>query len=123
MIGQTISHYKITERLGEGGMGIVYKAEDTRLRRAVALKFLRQDVLGSPLHKERFLREAQASAALDHPNICTVFEIDEVDGQTFLVMAFVEGETVKEKIAARPLKLEKGIDIAIQTAGGLQAAH
>ena len=104
-------------------MGVVYKAEDTKLKRLVALKFLRADVLEDEEHKERFLREAQAAAALDHPNICTVYEIDEADGRTFLSMAYLEGETVKEKIKARPLKLEDALDIAIQTAQGLQAAH
>ena len=123
MIGQTISHYRITEKLGEGGMGVVYKAEDTRLKRFVALKFLRSDVLEDEEHRERFLREAQAAAALDHPNICTVYEIDEAEGQTFLSMAFLEGQTVKEKFKERPLKLDEALDIAIQTAQGLQAAH
>ncbi len=125
MVGQTISHYKILEKVGEGGMGVVYKAEDTKLKRQVALKFLRTDILDleDEEHKERFLREAQAAAALDHPNICTVYEIDEADGQTFLSMAYLEGGTVKEKIKARPLKLEEALDIAIQTAQGLQAAH
>ena len=123
MVGTTISHYKITAELGRGGMGIVYKAEDTKLKRLVALKFLRSDLLEDEEHKERFLREAQAAAALDHPNICTVYEIDEADGQTFLSMAYLEGETVKEKIKARPLKVEDALDIAIQTAQGLQAAH
>ena len=123
MVGQTISHYKILSELGRGGMGFVYKAEDLKLKRQVALKFLRSDVLEDEEHKERFLREAQAAAALDHPNICTVYEIDEADGQTFLSMAYLEGETVKEKIAERPLKLEEALDIAIQTAQGLQAAH
>ena len=123
MIGTTISHYKITVKLGEGGMGVVYKAEDSKLKRPVALKFLRADVLEDEEHKERFLREAQAAAALDHPNICTVYEIDEADGQTFLSMAYLEGETVKDKIKSRPLKLDEALDIAIQTAQGLQAAH
>ncbi len=123
MVGQTISHYKVLSEVGRGGMGVVYKAEDTKLKRPVALKFLRSDVLEDEEHKERFLREAQAAAALDHPNICTVYEIDEADGQTFLSMAYLEGETVKEKIKARPLKLEEALDIAIQTAQGLQAAH
>ena len=121
MAGQTISHYKVNAELGRGGMGIVYKAEDTKLKRPVALKFLRSTVLEDEEHKERFLREAQA--ALDHPNICTVYEIDEADGQTFLSMAYLERETVKEKIKARSLKLEEALDIAIQTAQGLQAAH
>lgn len=123
MIGTTISHYRITDKIGEGGMGVVYKAEDTKLGRTVALKFVRADFIESPQHKERFVREAQASAALDHPNIGTIHEIDEADGQTFLAMAFVDGETVKEKITARPLRLEQALDIAIQTAEGLQAAH
>ena len=123
MIGQTISHYKILSELGRGGMGVVYKAEDTKLKRFVALKFLRSDVLEDEEHRERFLREAQAAAALDHPNICTVHEIDEVEGETFIAMAFIEGRTVKDKIAERPLKLEEALDITIQTAQGLQAAH
>ena len=104
-------------------MGVVYKAEDTKLKRFVALKFLRSDVLEDEEHRERFLREAQAAAALDHSNICTVYEIDEVEGETFIAMAFIEGQTVKDKIAERPLKLEEALDIAIQTAQGLQAAH
>ncbi len=123
MIGQTISHYKVLSEVGRGGMGVVYKAEDTKLKRFVALKFLRSDVLEDEEHRERFLREAQAAAALDHPNICTVHEIDEVEGETFIAMAFIEGRTVKDKIAERPLKLEEALDITIQTAQGLQAAH
>ncbi len=123
MIGQTISHYKITEKLGEGGMGVVYKAEDTKLRRVVALKFLRAELIEDPEHRERFLREAQAAAALDHPNIRTIYEIDEDEGRTFLAMAFIAGLTVKDKIAERPLKLDQALDIAVQTAQGLQAAH
>ena len=123
MVGQTISHYKVLSEVGRGGMGVVYKAEDTKLKRQVALKFLRSDVLEDEEHKERFLREAQAAAALDHPNICTVHEIDEVEGETFIAMAFLEGQTVKEKIAERPLKLEEALDIAIETSQGLQAAH
>ena len=122
-IGHTISHYLITEKLGEGGMGIVYKAEDTKLERPVALKFLAAHLLEDEEARERFTREAKAAAALDHPNICTIHEIDEANGQTFLAMAYVEGQTVKEKIAERPLKLDEALDIAIQTTQGLQAAH
>ena len=120
---RTISHYRLLEKLGEGGMGVVYKALDTKLKRPVALRFLRADVMEDAEAKERFLREAQAAAALDHPNICTVFEIDEAEGQTFLAMAFVAGRTIKDKISDRPLKLEEVLGIATQTAEGLKAAH
>ena len=123
MVSSTISHYEITEKLGEGGMGVVYKALDTKLKRPVALKFLRADVVEDAEAKERFLREAQAAAALDHPNICTVYEIDEAEGQTFLAMAFVAGRTVEDKISDRPPKIDEVIDIATQTAEGLKAAH
>ena len=115
MTGQTISHYRILEKLGEGGMGVVYKAEDTKLKRIVALKFL------PPQHRERFLREAQAAASLNHPNICTIHEVDEEHG--FLAMELVEGKSVKDKIAERPLKLDEALDIAMQTCLGLQEAH
>ncbi len=91
MVGTTISHYKVLSEVGRGGMGVVYKAEDTKLKRFVALKFLRSDVLEDEEHRERFLREAQAAAALDHSNICTVYEIDEVEGKTFIAMAFIDG--------------------------------
>ena len=123
MIGRTISHYRIVEKLGEGGMGVVYKAEDTKLRRTVALKFPPVDKLASEEEKARFVREAQAAAALNHPNICTVYEIDEADGHTFIAMEFVEGLSVKEKSRARPLPLDEALDIAVQAAQGLQAAH
>ena len=123
MIGQTISHYKITEKLGEGGMGVVYKAQDTRLRRTVALKFPPADRLAGEQHKARFAREAQAAAALNHPNICTVHEIDEIEGQAFIVMEFVEGQSVRERLVERPLPLKEALDIAAQAAQGLQAAH
>jgi serine/threonine protein kinase len=118
MTGQTISHYRILEKLGEGGMGVVYKAEDTKLRRTVALKFLPPRATEN---RERFIREAQAAAALNHPNICTVFEIDEQHG--FLAMELIEGQSLKDKIAARPLPLEEALDIAMQACAGLQAAH
>ena len=123
MIGQTISHYRITANLGRGGMGVVYKAEDIKLERPVALKFLAPHALEDPEHKARFVREAKAAARLDHQNICPIYEIDEADGQTFLAMAFLEGQTLKDKIAERPLKLDQALDIAIQTAQGLKAAH
>ncbi len=123
MVGQTISHYNITEKLGEGGMGVVYKAEDTKLKRPVALKFLSPHLLSDTEAKERFIREAQAAAALNHPNICTVHEIDEAAGRTFIVMAFLEGASLDTKIEAGPLKLNEVLDFAIQTVQGLQAAH
>ena len=123
MTGQTISHYKILEKLGEGGMGVVYKATDTKLGRTVALKFLASDRLENEEHKARFRREARAAAALDHPNICTVYEIDEAQGQTFLAMPYLEGLTVREKVKQRPLKLDEALDIAVQAGEGLRAAH
>jgi serine/threonine protein kinase len=106
MTGQTIARYRIVEKLGEGAMGVVYRAEDTRLKRTVALKFLPAEAVADASLRERFLREAQAAAALDHPNICTVYEIDERDGEVFLVMAFIDGPTLQKKIQQRPLKLE-----------------
>ena len=124
MIGQTISHYQITEQLGQGGMGVVYKAEDTRLDRTVALKFLPTHSLPTEDDKARFYREAKAAAKLNHPHIATVFEIDETDdGQAFIAMEYIEGETLAEKITRGPLKLKEAISIAIQVAEGLQAAH
>ena len=123
MIGQTISHYKITEKLGEGGMGVVYKAEDTKLERTVALKFLASHLMANEEAAKRFTREAKAAAALDHPNICTVYEIDEVDEHTFIAMAHLEGETLDKKIAASPLPLDDALDIMVQIARGLEAAH
>jgi serine/threonine protein kinase/tetratricopeptide (TPR) repeat protein len=124
MIGKTISHYKIFEKLGEGGMGVVYKAEDTRLKRTVALKFLPPELTRDPEAKQRFIHEAQASSALDHNNICTVYEIDETEaGQMFLAMAHYEGETLKDKIHRGPLKLKEAVDTAIQIAQGLARAH
>ena len=124
MIGRTISHYQITEQLGQGGMGVVYKAQDTRLDRTVALKFLSPHSLPTDAEKARFYREAKAAAKLHHPHIATVFEIDETDdGQAFIVMEYVEGETLAEKIKRGPLKLEEAITIVCQVVEGLQAAH
>ncbi|MBN2031327.1 serine/threonine-protein kinase [bacterium] len=123
MIGKTISHYKIIEKLGEGGMGVVYKAEDTKLKRTVALKFLPPHALGSEEEKARFIHEAQAAAALSHPNICTVYEIDDAHEQTFIAMEYVKGESLKEKLSKGPLKLKEVIQIGIQAAEGLNEAH
>jgi serine/threonine protein kinase len=118
MIGSTIAHYRIVEKLGEGGMGVVYKAEDLKLRRPVALKTLRAE---SQQLRARLLMEAEAAASLNHPNICTVYEID--DEHLFLAMEFLDGQTVAEKIRQQPLPLAEAIDIAVQSAQGLQAAH
>ena len=124
MIGQTISHYKILEHLGGGGMGVVYKAQDLKLDRSVALKFLPPELTRDPEAKLRFIHEAKAASALDHPNICVVHEIGEiVDDQIFICMAYYEGETLKKKIERGPLPLHDAIDIALQVARGLQAAH
>jgi serine/threonine protein kinase/thioredoxin-like negative regulator of GroEL len=124
MINQTISHYKILERLGGGGMGIVYKAEDTKLKRKVALKFLPPELTRDEVAIERFIQEAQAASALDHLNICTVYEINETnDGQMFITMACYEGETLKEKIKRGPLNIEEAINTSIQVAQGLTKAH
>src|SRR5690242_2588006 len=105
MIGQRISHYRILEKLGEGGMGVVYKAEDTKLKRSVALKFLSASTLATVEERARFLHEAQSAAILDHPNICTVYEIDESEGDTFIAMAYLEGELLKKKISAGALPI------------------
>jgi serine/threonine protein kinase/Tfp pilus assembly protein PilF len=124
MIGKTISHYRISEKLGEGGMGVVYKAEDTKLKRHVALKFLPTNLTSDEEAKERFIQEAQAASALDHPNICTIYEINETeDGQIFIAMAYYEGETLKKKVARGQLSVHSGIAIAIQIAQGLAKAH
>jgi serine/threonine protein kinase/TolA-binding protein len=123
MIGKTISHYKILEKIGEGGMGVVFKAEDTKLKRTVALKFLPDELIRDKEAKDRFVQEAQAAAALDHPNICTIYEINESEGQTFISMAYIKGQSLKERIASGPIELEEGLDIAIHAAEGLKEAH
>ncbi len=123
MIGKTISHYKILEKLGEGGMGVVYKAEDTKLKRTVALKFLPPHISESGEEKERFIHEAQSASALNHPNITTIHEIDEFEGQMFIVMEYCEGRTLKQMIEKETLSIKKVLDIGIQVCEGLTAAH
>jgi serine/threonine protein kinase/tetratricopeptide (TPR) repeat protein len=123
LIGQTISHYRILDQLGVGGMGVVYKAEDTALKRIVALKFLPPELTRDPAAKARFAREAEAAAALDHTNICTVHEIGYAEGRTFIAMAYVEGPSLKELLEAGPLELDQAIDLSAQIAKGLKAAH
>ena len=124
MIGQTISHYRIVERLGAGGMGVVYRAEDVRLRRAVALKFLPVEATQDRDARDRLVAEAQTASALDHPNICTIYEIDETpDGRMFLAMSYYEGETLKERIARGPMAIDEALDVAMQVTRAVAAAH
>src|SRR6187549_1775269 len=123
MVGKTLLHYRIIKELGKGGMGVVYKAEDQKLHRVVALKVLLTNLVGDEKARTRFLREARAASAIDHPNICTVYEINEVDGLLFFVMPYVEGKTLKKFVNGRALPLDQALDFSLQLVDALSEAH